>query len=441
MALTGLDIYKQLPKKNCGECGPPTCLAFAMALAAGKASLDSCPYVTDQARENLASASAPPIKLVRVGDVELGDETVIFRHDKTFLHPTGVFIEVWDDEALDEKIGLINDLVFERVGQQYKVDGVALRCRSGDAGRYQAALEKVAAGYAGALILDVKGFDAATADNVVKTAAARKPLLFAATPENYESLVELAKKHACPLAVSASGLDELADLAQKCAGAGWKELVLAPSVTGLSAALADFTQMRRLAIKKKFRPLGYPTLAFTSATDPLEEIMEAQMYVAKYASAVVVRACRKEELLPLLSWRANIYTDPQKPIQVEAKVHEVGAVNENSPVYVTTNFSLTYYSVEGEVEGSKIPAYILPVDTDGTSVLTAWAAGKFVAETIADFLKKSGIEGKVSHRELVLPGHVAVLSGKLAELSGWKVVVGPREASGIPAFARQRYAG
>lgn len=191
-----------------------------------------------------------------------------------------------------------------------------------------------------------------------------------------------------------------------------------------------------MAIKKKFRPFGYPVIAFTSKSEPLEEIMEATVYVAKYASAVVLKTSVKSHILPLMTLRQNIYTDPQKPIQVEPTLHSVGNITENSPLYVTTNFSLTYYSVEGEVETSKIPSYILSIDTDGTSVLTAYAAGKFEPEKIAEAMVACGIADKVKHRNVIIPGYVAVISGKLAEVSGWKVVVGPRESSGIVSFSK-----
>ncbi|MHB8946615.1 MAG: acetyl-CoA decarbonylase/synthase complex subunit gamma [Bacillota bacterium] len=445
MGLTGLDIYKQLPKKNCGECGPPTCLAFAMALASGKAALDSCPYVTDAAKENLGAASAPPIRMVKVGTgdvtVTLGDETVIFRHDKTFFHETGVAIEVSDKLSaadIDAKVGKINGLVFERVGLRYTVNLVAVKNESGNAEAFKAAVDKVAAGTKFPLILMTD--DPEAMDKAAAGLAAARPLLYAATAANFDKMVEVAKKHSCPLAIRGQNLDEAAALAEKAVAGGCKDLVIDAGRREFSAALADLTEIRRLAIKKKFRPLGFPTIAFPQSDEPYMEILQASYYVGKYASVVVVRTAEKAHILPLLTWRQNIYTDPQKPIQVEPKLHEVGAVTADSPVYITTNFSLTYYTVEGEVAGSKIPAYILPVNTDGTSVLTAWASGKFSAESIAEAIKSSALEQKVNHRNLILPGYVAVLSGKLAELSGWKVGVGPREAAGIPSFAKAKFA-
>ena len=443
MALTGLEIYKLLPKKNCGECGPPTCLAFAMSLAAGKASLDTCPYVSDAAKEALGSASAPPIKLVKIGAgekiVELGDETVIFRHDKTFFHPTGIAFEVEDnlnEAELTQKIMEINGLEFSRVGLQYEVDMVAVK-QTGDAAQFKQAVEKVAAGTKLALVLITE--DPAAAAQALEVCTGRNPLLYAATESNYNDMTELAKKYNVPLGIKAEDIFKLSDLAEKVIALGHKDLVLDSGARGTAQVLADLTQLRRATIKKKYRPFGYPTVAFTTAEDPMEEMIQAQVYISKYASMVVVKTSAKHFILPLLTWRQNLYTDPQKPIQVESKIYEVGKVTADSPVYLTTNFSLTYFSVEGEVEGSKVPAYIIPVATDGTSVLTAWAAGKYSAEKIAEVINSVGIADKVNHREIILPGYVAVLSGKLEEKSGWKVIVGPREAAGIPAFAKSRY--
>jgi len=438
MALTGLEIYKQLPKKNCGECGTPTCLAFAMALASGKGALDSCPYVTDAARENLASASAPPIKAIKFGnDSVLGDETVLFRHDKTFYHPTTILIQVSDtlsDDAVAAKVKEINDLEFDRVGLHYSLDGVAVVQESGDAQRFAQVATAVAAATEKSLLLlsnDIEALKAA-----VPSLAARKPLIGVATADNYEAVVNFAKEQAVPVILKADGLDALNELVEKAQALGYKEFVLDVGSRTPSQTLANLTQFRRLAIKKKFRPFGYPVVAFTSKAEPLDEIMEASVYVAKYASAVVLKASTKAQILPLLTLRQNLYTDPQKPIQVEPTLHSVGEVNENSPLYITTNFSLTYYSVEGEVESSKIPSYILPIDTDGTSVLTAYAAGKFEPEKIAEAMTACGIADKVSHKNVIIPGYVAVISGKLQEKSGWKVVVGPRESSGIVPFSK-----
>lgn len=445
MGLTGLEIYKQLPKKNCGECGTPTCLAFAMNLAAGKASLDACPYVTPAAREALEAASAPPIAKIILGSgenaVEMGDETELFRHDKRFYHEPVIAIQVSDalpQEQILSKVRAINDLIFERVGQRYTVEAIAISHEAEDASAFIRAVNIVTDNSKLNLVLMAE--EPAILSLILPAIAARRPLIYAANSSNYEGMVALAKEHSCPLAVKGNNLDELSELVDKIVALGYKQLILDPGARHVSRAIADFAQIRRQAIKKRFRSFGYPIIALTTATDPLMEVLEAVNYISKYASLIVIKTASKAHLLPLLSWRQNLYTDPQVPIRVEEKIYEVGEINENSPVYITTNFSLTYYSVEGEVEASKIPSYIIAVDTNGLSVLTAYADGKFEAEKIASVIKKLGIENKVKHRTVVIPGTVAVLKGKLEDLTGWKVLVGPREASGIPSFARSNFA-
>jgi acetyl-CoA decarbonylase/synthase, CODH/ACS complex subunit gamma len=282
--------------------------------------------------------------------------------------------------------------------------------------------------------------DPAAMEAALGVVADRKPLVCAATAANFEKMTELAKSKECPLVVKGKDLNETAELVEKVVALGHKDLVLDSGARETSKVLADLTQFRRLAVRKKFRPFGYPAIAFTSKEDPREEVVQAGVYMSKYADVVVMKAFGKQQILPLLSWRANLYTDPQKPIAVEAKLYDIGTPAEDSPVYITTNFSLTYFIVEGEVESSRIPSRILSVDTGGVSVLTAYADNKFSAETITAAIKKSGLEEKVKHRKLVLPGHVAVLKGALEEESGWEVVIGPREASGITKFSKDNFA-
>jgi acetyl-CoA decarbonylase/synthase complex subunit gamma len=442
MGLTGLEIFKQLPKTNTGDCGFPTCLAFAMALAAGKTSLDKCPHVSEEAKEALGAAAAPPIRLVKVGvgdtAVELGDETELFRHDKRFYHPTAVAVLISDTGDVAARVKDFAELEFDRVGLHFVTDMVALQNASGDAAKFKAAAETVAAGTKRPMVLiseDVAAMEAAAA-----AVAGSKPLLYAATEDNYEAMTALAAKLGCPLAVKGNDLSALSDLVEKVVKLGHKDLVLDSGSRETSQVLADLTQIRRQAVKKRYRPFGYPAMAFTTKDDPTAEVVQAGVYLSKYAGLVVIKAAKKEELLSLLSWRQNLFTDPQKPIQVEPKAVPVGEVTPGSPVYITTNFSLTYYIVEGEVEASKVPAWIVPVNTDGISVLTAWAAGKLTGESINKALKKDDMESKVNHKTLVLPGYVAVLSGSTEESTGWKVMVGPREASGITKFAKAHYA-
>jgi len=443
MGLTGLEIFKQLPKTNCKDCGLATCLAFAMALASGKASLDQCPHVSAAAKENLDSASAPPVALVKIGtgdkQVELGNETVLFRHDKRFEHPVAIAISVCDsmtDEEITAKVAKINKLVFDRVGQTHNVNLVAVGNCSGNADRFAAAARLAADNTGFPLVL--MSDDTAAVEKALEAVAAKKPLVCGANAANYEAMTALAKKYDVPLVVKAADLNELAGLVDKVVALGHKQLILDSGAREVGKVLADQTQIRRQALKK-FRSFGYPTITFVTNEDPIQAVVDAGVYIAKYAGIVVMDSADPADILPLITLRLNVYTDPQKPIAVESKIYELLNPGPDAPVYITTNFSLTFFCVAGDVESSRVPGYVLPVDTDGISVLTGWAAGKFTPEKINDMLQKSGIADKVSHKKCVIPGGVAVLSGKLNELSGWDVLVGPRESAGIPSFAKTRW--
>lgn len=443
MPLTALDIYKILPKTNCGECGVPTCLAFAMQLATKKAAIDTCPYATDDAKATLAGAASPPIRLVTVGPVEkcivMGKETVLFRHEETFYHPTAIAVRIRVDRSPDElrvAFERVAALQFDRVGQMVSIELVALEDATGDADAFAAAAE-VASGLGLGLVLISSSLE------VLGAAAARikaqRPLLYAATTDNWQAMAELARTNACPLAVRGRDLAELAELTRGIAALGVTDLVIDSGARGLAPTLHDLTQIRRLALRKQFRPLGYPAMAFVVAADGIDRVTEASAYICKYAALVVTEELEAWQALTLVTLRQNVYTDPQVPIQVEAGLHTVGAPDASSPVFVTTNFSLTYFTVEADTEAARTAAWLVVVNTEGQSVMTAWAADKFNAETIAKAIADSNVADKVTHRRAVIPGGIAALSGKLEELSGWEIVVGPRESAGIPAFIRTRW--
>jgi acetyl-CoA decarbonylase/synthase complex subunit gamma len=440
VGLTGLDIFKQLPKTNCGDCGVPTCLAFAMKLAQKQASLDQCPHVSEEAKQSLSGAAAPPIKLVTIGagerKLEIGNETVLFRHEETFYHPSGIAVLVdasLPEDELKARVKAIGDASFERVGQTLTLDLVALK---GEGESFAKAAQVAAQESAVPLIL--MNEDPAAMAEALKACAEKKPLIYAATAGNVEAMAALAKEHECPLAVRGDDLSSLAEVSEKAQAAGAADLVLDSGARAPAQELANETAIRRAALKKRFRPLGFPTIAFTAAEDALEEALQAASCIMKYAGIVVLSGMEPWQLLTLITVRQNIYTDPQKPIQIEEGLYQVGTPEEDSPVMVTTNFSLTYFTVEGDVEASRMPAWVVVVDTEGTSVLTAWAAEKFTAEIIAEKVQAFDVASKVKHRKLILPGHVAVLSGKLEDelKQEWNVIVGPRESSGIPSFLR-----
>ena len=414
-----------------------------MKLAARQAELSACPYVSDEAKATLDAASTPPIRLVTVGGderkVEVGNETVLFRHEKTFYHQPGFFYRLADDEPADAfsaKVDEIAQYSVERVGIELSADGIAVQNKAG-AAEFAACVQKVVEAGMPVILMseDTEALEAG-----LKAAQGTSPLIYGADESNWEAMAALAAEGECPLVVrSADGLDGLADLAQKIGGKGVKDLVLEPGTGGWADSLAAFTQLRRLALKKNFRALGYPIIAFPGqgAEDEVEEALLAAQYVAKYTGFIVIDHFEPATLYPLLALRQNIYTDPQKPIQVSPGLYEIGAPGPESPLLVTTNFSLTYFSVAGEVEGSGIPSWLLIADSEGMSVLTAWAAGKFDAERIAKSVKTMGVMDKVGHKKIIIPGHVSSISGELEEeLPGWQIWVGPREAIGIPSYLK-----
>ncbi len=444
MALKGLDIYKLLPKENCKECGLPTCLAFAMKVAAGQAGLDACPRLSADALAELGEASAPPQRLVKIGPeghaLEIGQETVLFRHDERFHHPTGVAMQMTDAgdaDAVAAACDSFKALSFTRVGEAIAPDLVALVNESGTADGMVAAAKIVLERLATPMVLISANAEALSA---VATGplAGQRPLLYCSGEVTVDQLAELAEATSCPICV-AGEIDTVAEAVKALSDKGVKDVVISAGPRPAAETLTFLTQTRRAALTKKFRPLGCPVLAIACDDDRTAAALDACAYLAKYAGIVVTNAWEPHLLVPILTTRQNIYTDPQKPVQVEPKLYEIGEVTAESPLLVTTNFSLSYYAVESEVEASRVPCRILAVDTEGTSVLTAWAADKFNAETIAAALSGSGAAEQVPHHHAVIPGLVAVLSVPLAEESGWQVQVGPKDASAIGPYLKNEW--
>jgi len=444
MGLTGIQIFKMLPKTNCGECGVPTCLAFAMNLASGKAELDACPYVSEEAREQLAEASAPPIRPVAIGAgvraFKVGGETVMFRHEKTFYNPTALGALVTSDtdpDALDKKLKEWNALQFERVGINLRPELVALKDVNGDAAAFGAAAKKIASESEFNLVLMSDKVDVLKAG--VEAAGFKKPLLYAATADNADDMGALAQESGLPLAVKADDPEGLAALTDKLTGMGLKDLVLDAGAREPKQLFRNQVGIRRAALKAGNRSVGFPTITFPCemAGNLDMETVIAGLLIAKYAGIAILSDFKGESLFPLLLERLNIYTDPQRPMTVTQGIYEVGSPDENSPVLITTNFSLTYFIVSGEIEASRIPSWLLIMDTEGLSVMTAWAAGKFVGDAVGMFVKKCGIADKVKHRKIIIPGYAAAISGDMEEeLPDWEILIGPRDASLIPKYLK-----
>ncbi len=446
MALTGIQIFKLLPKTNCKECGVPTCLAFAMNLASGKAELDSCPYVSEEAKAILAEASAPPIRPVKIGKgvraFTTGGETVQYRHEKTFYSPTGLAALVISDisEAdLETKLKIWNAFQYERVGLNLRPELVALKDANGDKDAFAKTAKTIAEKSEFNLVLMTDNADVMKAG--IEACGFKRPLIYAATEANLDDFGAIAKESDLPLAVKADSVEGLIPLTEKLTEMGLKDLVIDPGSREIKKSFEDQVAIRRAALKDGNRAVGFPTITFPCemASNLDVETLIAGTHIAKYGGIVVLSDFTGESLFPLLLERLNIFTDPQRPMTVTEGIYEINNPDENSPVLVTTNFALTYFIVSAEIEGSKVPAWLLIKESEGLSVLTAWAAGKFAGDDVGMFVKKCGIMDKVKHQELIIPGYAAAIAGDVEEeLPGWTITVGPREAAHIPAFLKAR---
>lgn len=445
MAVKGTDIVKKLPeggKKNCKECGLPTCFAFAMKLASGGIVLDKCPYISPDVKIALEDALSPPIRPVTVGTganaLLLGDEQVLYRHEKTFVHQPGITVLVSDDEPeseVDDKIKKLNELQFNWVGKVLKADMLAVRYKSGDRSKYEALIKKVIAAADCPIVLISEDTDVLLAAH--NLCADRKPLLYPVTSQNIEKVISAVKTKPTPVAIRASSVESLIPLAGRLKEAGIEDIFLDPGSKDLQSAVRDQTLIRRSALKQGFRPLGYPTVALPCfmTKDKDREMLLASMYIIKYAGIIVLSNLDEHTLLPLLVQRMNIYTDPRIPMSMEENVYPINNPDESSPVLITTNWALTYFIVASEIESSKVPSWLCVKEAGGLGVLTAWAAGKFSGDSIAPFIKKCSIESKVNHRKLIIPGKVARIRHELTEaLPDWEIIVGPGDANEIPGY-------
>lgn len=451
MPIAGSQIVKMLPgRKPCRDCGFPTCFAFAMKLASGGTTVDKCPYLSEETKAKLLDILAPPIKLVTIGSeenaVKIGNEEVIYRHEKTFAHSPGIALLISDKEdnaKIEEKIKKIKELQFPWVGVNLEANLLALHFESGDRDKFLALVKKVYDSTDLGMVLISEDMDALFAARDI--CADRHPLLYPITKGNIDEAIPKIKANLTPVGLRGKSIEELVSLTTKLKDAGIKELVLDPGSKNLLEAIRDQTFIRKAALKQGFKPLGYPTIAFPCfmAKDGLKEMLIGSAFINKWASIIVFSDFDQYSLLPLLVQRLNIYTDPRFPMAVEEKYYEVGEPDESSPVLVTSNWALTYFLVSSAVEATKVPAYVCVKDAEGLGVLTAWAAGKFSGDSVGTFIKKCGVADKVKHRKLLIPGKVARIKGELEDALNleWEIIVGPKETTGIgaflPGFAKQ----
>jgi len=446
MALKGLDIFKLTPKTNCKDCGCPTCMAFSMKAAQNAIEISKCPHMSADALKVLGEATEPPMKLITIGagqcEHKLGGETVLYRHEKSFVSKPLYCVNV-NAENIDAKLEGIKKIDYERISERMYIEAINVEY-TGNTDAYVATVKKALA-TGRTLILDVK--DSAAAQAALETAKASKPLLNGANESNYKEMSELAVKYGVTLGVSGGSLESLHDTITALEAAGNKNLVIDVGTTGAAGAVsvkdafARAVQIRRGALKDSDRTFGYPALVNIAKIAPNNHEMQtalASLFTVKYGSIIIMDEISYAQALPLFGLRQNIYTDPQRPMKMEPGVYPLNKADENSVCVTTVDFALTYFIVSGELERSGVPVNLLISDAGGYSVLTAWAAGKFSASSIARFIKENSIEGKIKNRNLLIPGKVAVLKGELEEnLPGWKIIVAPNDAVSLVKFMKE----
>ncbi len=437
---TAIEVFKFLPKKNCGKCNYPTCLAFAMQIANSKAKLEDCPFVSEEAKKQFAASSAPPIRLVRFGAgkaiVEMGDETELYRHEKRFFHPTAFALAVSDtvdDAALNARLDKASELSVERVGQTLRLNAIAVKNDSADAGTFAKAAARVASKYDGAIVLI--STDPSAMRQAASEISSRTPLLYGADASNFSQMAKVAKELKCPVVVREErGLNELADLVAKVKSEGVDDMALDLGAKDAKTFVERSSIVRKVSVKRIFRGLGYPVAVMAGSGE--HAVVMGALATMKYGSLVVFDELDDAQAMPLFVLRQNIYTDPQVPIQVKPGIYPVNNPDGKAPILFTTNFSLTYFTVLADTEKSRVPAWLLVVDSEGLSVMTAFAAGKLTPEGVTKAIESSGAKERSKRGELVIPGMVTRMSGKLQELTGLKVIVGPKESSGLPKFLK-----
>ena len=444
MGLSGIQIFKLTPKKNCKECGCPTCMAFSMKVAQGALEISKCPHMSEDALAQLSEATAPPMKTIKVGsgdnEFTLGGETVLFRHEKTFVSKTRYAVSLctcMDDAAIDAKLAAIPKVDYERISERMFVEMIYVNYEDGaDKDRYVEIVKKAAA-LGRTLVLGCKDAEAAKA--ALAVCKDGKPVLNGADASNYAEMSAVATEAGVVLGVTGADLHELYDTVAALEKAGNKNLILDVGTKSVKEAYGNAVQIRRAALKDQDRTFGYPTLVNLAVLAHGDRNMQqalASLFTMKYGSIVVMEQLDYAEALPLFGLRQNVYTDPQKPMKVEPGIYALNGADENSLCLTTVDFALTYFVVSGELERSGVPCNLIISDAGGLSVLTAWAAGKLSSTSVSKYIQEN-VEDKVKCRKLIIPGKVAVLKGDIeAKLPGWEVIVAPLEAVQLVKFLK-----
>ncbi len=452
-----MEIYRLLPGTNCKECGEVTCMAFASALIEREKAVEDCKPLDEdkykEKRQNLIEMMTPPVKEITIGTGEkackIGGEEVMYRHELTFFNQAAFIIDIHDemaDEEIAERVNRINQFKMERIGQELNLQGIAIRSKSNDSTKFGNAVISVIEKTD--LPLVICSLNLELLEVALEIALDRRSLIYAATKDNWENIAELALKYKCPVVASSPGdIQGLIDITSGLMAGGIEDIVLDigtyPLGEKFGGMIDNLESLRRLAIEDRVKEVGFPILgvplvAWLAEKDPVKggvaEATLAASQVLKYCDALIIHSLEMWEMLPLLTLRQNVYTDPRVPIRVDAGLYGIGSPDENSPVLMTTNFALTYYTVASDLEASKVSCHLLVVDTDGLAVEPAMAGSKLTASVVKDAINSSKAATKVGHKTIVIPGMAARISGEVEEETGWQVLVGPIDSSRIKGF-------
>jgi len=456
MAVTAMDVYRLLPKTNCAKCGEASCMAFATKLSQKETDIELCTQLSANEADKLADVLAPAVREIMIGKgnkaMMVGGDEVLYRYELTYYNPTPLVIDISDDmdpAEFEERVKKIEGTEFERTGELLTLDAIALRNKSGDTSKFKEAAEKLKSSK---LALVLCSFDPEAMKAALESVGDERPLIYGATENNIEEMAALAIEYDCPIALFVpNDLEKMKELSRILRVKGIKDIILDPGTfvnDGIGDTLDNLVMIRRLAVEERdddfrFPILGVPAMAWLGNGEDdvdtaIKEATIAATLMDKYADMMIIHGTEIWELIPVLTLRQSVYTDPRKPQAVDPGLYEFGEVNEDSPVALTTNFALTYYTVEGDLKSGKANGYLLVLDTEGRAVDVSVAGSQFNGKAVADLIKETGIEDKVKTRKMVIPGLGAPVSGEIEDESGWEITVGPRDSSALSDFLREK---
>lgn len=457
MRVTAMDIYRLLPKSNCGKCGEASCMALATKLSQKESDVSLCQQMTDEERAELESILAPAVREITIGlgdtAATIGGDEVLYRYELTYYNPTSIAIDVSDDlnkEELKKRIKIIETTEFERTGEKLTLDAIAVRCKSGNKEKFAETVKELKNSK---LSLILCSFDPDVMKAALEVVGDKRPLIYAATENNIEEMASLALEYNCPITLFVpDDLEKMKELSRTLRSKGIKDIVLDPGTfvgEGIGDSLDNFIMIRRLAVEEndedfRFPIMGVPAISWLYPEEDyvktaMKESTIAAALMNKYADIIIMHGTEIWELIPILTLRQSVYTDPRKPQAVDSGIYEFGELDKNSPVVMTTNFALTYYTVEGDLKSGKANCYLIVLDTGGRAVDVSVAGGQLNGKAVADLIKECGIEDKIAHKKLIIPGLAAPVSGEIEDESGWEVLVGPRDSSGVPDFLAEKW--